>query len=277
MANTTNFNWETPDDTDLVKDGAAAIRTLGSAIDTSLVDLKGGTTGQVLSKATNTDMDFTWVAQDDSNAIQNAIIDAKGDLIVGTAADTPARLAIGTNGYILTADSAESAGMKWAAASGGGSGLTLIDEVPYTSATTINVNDVFSSTYTNYRILNRVSSLSGGGTMTLRFRVSGTDTSSNYYTQQAYADNTTIAAGRNSWGTDELFVNDAENAAVGSYDCMNPYGTGETQIVGFGGYRGALVRFNYGAQTDSTSFTGFTLLSNGNATGTVSVYGYAKE
>lgn len=60
MANTTNFNWETPDDTDLVKDGALAIRTLGSAIDTSLVDLKGGTTNQVLAKASNTDMDFTW-------------------------------------------------------------------------------------------------------------------------------------------------------------------------------------------------------------------------
>jgi hypothetical protein len=60
MANTTNFNWETPDDTDLVKDGAAAIRTLGNSIDTSLVDLKGGTTGQVLSKTSGTDMDFTW-------------------------------------------------------------------------------------------------------------------------------------------------------------------------------------------------------------------------
>jgi hypothetical protein len=117
MANTTNFNWETPDDTDLVKDGAAAIRTLGSAIDTSLVDLKGGTTGQVLSKATNTDMDFTWVAQDDSNAIQNAIVDAKGDLISATAADTPARLAVGTNGQVLTADSSTSTGLKWASAS----------------------------------------------------------------------------------------------------------------------------------------------------------------
>jgi hypothetical protein len=61
MANTTFFNWPTPDDTALVKDGASAIRTLGSAIDTSLVDLKGGTTGQVLTKATGTDMDFTWV------------------------------------------------------------------------------------------------------------------------------------------------------------------------------------------------------------------------
>jgi hypothetical protein len=64
MANTTNFGWETPDDTDLVKDGAAAIRTLGSAIDTSLMDLEGGTTGQILAKNSNTDMDFIWVTND---------------------------------------------------------------------------------------------------------------------------------------------------------------------------------------------------------------------
>jgi hypothetical protein len=60
MPTTTNFGWTTPADTDLVKDGAAAIRTLGSNIDTSLVDLKGGTTGQVLSKASGTDLDFTF-------------------------------------------------------------------------------------------------------------------------------------------------------------------------------------------------------------------------
>lgn len=72
MATTTNFAWETPDDTDLVKDGAAAIRTLGSSIDTSLVDLKGGTSGQVLSKASGTDMDFTWIEQDDTTLSFNA-------------------------------------------------------------------------------------------------------------------------------------------------------------------------------------------------------------
>jgi hypothetical protein len=113
MANTTNFNWETPDDTDLVKDGAAAIRTLGSAIDTSLVDLKGGTTGQVLSKATNTDMDFTWVAQDDSNAIQNALVDAKGDIVAASAVDTPARLPVGTDNQRLIAASGETTGLKY--------------------------------------------------------------------------------------------------------------------------------------------------------------------
>jgi hypothetical protein len=72
MATTTNFGWETPDDTDLVKDGAAAIRTLGQSIDTSMADLEGGTTGQVLSKASNADMDFTWIEQDDTTISFNA-------------------------------------------------------------------------------------------------------------------------------------------------------------------------------------------------------------
>ena len=113
MATTTNFGWETPDDTDLVKDGALAMRTLGNSIDSSFVDLKGGTTGQVLAKASNTDLDYTWVTQDDANAIQNAIVDAKGDLITATAADTPARLAVGANDLFLSADSAQSNGLKW--------------------------------------------------------------------------------------------------------------------------------------------------------------------
>lgn len=60
MATTTNFGWTTPNDTDLVKDGAAAIRTALNGVDTSFVDLKGGTTGQALTKATGTDLDFAW-------------------------------------------------------------------------------------------------------------------------------------------------------------------------------------------------------------------------
>lgn len=111
---TTNFGWDIPQSTDLVKDGATAIAALGQDIDTALVDLKGGTTGQVLAKASNTDLDYSWVAQDDSNAIQNAIVDAKGDLIAATANDTPARLAVGANGTILVADSTAATGLKWA-------------------------------------------------------------------------------------------------------------------------------------------------------------------
>ena len=137
MATTTpNFGWPVPTSTDLVKDGATAIEGLGDAIDASLLDLKGGTTGQVLSKASNTDMDFTWVtdAAGDitgvtagtgisgggtsgtvtvTNSMATAI-DAKGDLIGGTGADTFSRLAVGANGTVLTADSAEATGLKWA-------------------------------------------------------------------------------------------------------------------------------------------------------------------
>jgi hypothetical protein len=64
MATTTYFGWTTPDNTDLVKDGAAAIRSLGSAIDSSMQYLEGGTTGQILSKTSNTDMAFTWINND---------------------------------------------------------------------------------------------------------------------------------------------------------------------------------------------------------------------
>lgn len=141
MANTTNFNWETPDDTDLVKDGAAAIRTLGSAIDTSLVDLKGGTTGQVLAKNSNTDMDFIWSA--DASGIPATIFDAKGDLIVASAADTAARLAVGTNGHVLTANSGATNGVEWAAPAGGGKVLQVVQATTTTSTT------VASTTYTD--------------------------------------------------------------------------------------------------------------------------------
>jgi hypothetical protein len=76
MATTTpNFGWPVPTSTDLVKDGATAIEALGDSIDASLLDLKGGTTGQVLSKNSATDMDFTWVtdAAGDITAVNTAV------------------------------------------------------------------------------------------------------------------------------------------------------------------------------------------------------------
>jgi hypothetical protein len=110
MATTTNFGWTTPDDTDLVKDGAAAIRTLGSSIDTSLVDLNGGTTGQVLTKASDTDLDFSF-----TTPATNPIT-TEGDLVIGDASGDAVRLPIGALGTVLTSDGDTA---DWAAPAGG--------------------------------------------------------------------------------------------------------------------------------------------------------------
>jgi hypothetical protein len=145
---TPNFGWSVPVSTDLVKDGATAIELLGDSIDTSLVDLLGGTTGQVLAKASGTDMDFSWVTTDDADAIQNAIVDAKGDLISATAADTPARLAVGANGTVLTADSAEATGLKWATPAGGGGKVLQVVNASTNTAVTVSNNTFTDTTLT---------------------------------------------------------------------------------------------------------------------------------
>jgi hypothetical protein len=159
-----------PTASDLVTDLPADFETFGQAVATSMADLLGGTTGQILAKASNTDMDFTWVTNDVGDitavtagtgisgggtsgavTITNSMataIDAKGDLVAGTAADTFSRIAVGANGTVLTADSAETTGMKWATPAGG--------SITSGSATT---NSEQSTTSTSYTDLSTVTSV----------------------------------------------------------------------------------------------------------------------
>ena len=150
---TTNFGWDIPQSTDLVKDGATAIAALGQDIDTAFVDLKGGTTGQVLAKASGTDLDFSWVAQDDSNAIQNTELTAKGALISAFSAGTPATLTVGTNGQVLTADSTTATGLAWAASAAGG--FTQI-ATGTLSSTGVNLSGIVATYKSLYLVLDNV-------------------------------------------------------------------------------------------------------------------------
>lgn len=115
MATTTNYGWNTPDDSALVKDGASAIRTLGSSIDTT-----------VFANA--------------SAGIAKTIVDAKGDLIAATAADTVTRLAVGTNGQVLTADSAEATGVKWATSASGSQTVLATGSLSSTSVSITSID-----------------------------------------------------------------------------------------------------------------------------------------
>jgi hypothetical protein len=276
---TTNFGWDIPQSTDLVKDGADAIAALGQDIDTALVDLKGGTSGQVLAKASGTDLDFSWVAQDDSNAIQNAIVDAKGDLIAATGADTPARLAVGTDGQVLTADSAESTGLKWSTLSSGA--LAFITSSTFSSTNAVNIDNCFSSTYENYVIMVNLTNATStsASDIQLRMRTGGsTNTSSNYAFSTIYNsfNGTTTSEGgtaRDSSYMGYLAQNTKDNAVI---NMQSPYATQNTKW--FSNYMGGIGRG--GVQNNvynaTTSFDGFSLyVSVGSSymTGTIRVYG----
>jgi hypothetical protein len=172
MATTTNFGWDTPDDTDLVKDGAAAIRTALNGVDTSFVDLKGGTTGQVLAKNSDTDLDFVWSA--DAAGMTNPMT-TTGDIIYSSPGSTPVRLAVGSTDDVLTV----AGGVPtWAAPAGAGQTWSLLNAggTALTGSTTITISGI-SDKNNLLIIFAGASSANATSTASIRFN---TDTGSNY-------------------------------------------------------------------------------------------------
>jgi hypothetical protein len=171
MATTPNYGWVTPAPTDLVTDLPADFETFADAVDADLAGLLGGTTGQVLKKTSNSDHAFAFGVDPTFDLVTTA-----GDLVYGTAADTMARLGIGTANQVLTVNAGATA-PEWKTAGATADSYTLINAggTALTGATTITVSGI--SAKNSLFIFVAGARSVNATTVSLRFN---SDTGSNY-------------------------------------------------------------------------------------------------
>lgn len=227
---TTNFGWTVPSDTDLVKNGAAAIRTALGGPDTSFAGLKGGTTGQVLSKSSGTDLAFTW-----------------------STPSTPAS-----------------------------PGMVYVGGSTFSSSSAVNLNNIFTSTYANYKVVFNCTGTSGG-VMQIRFRVSGSDNStSNYDWQRLSVYGATNAPERQANQT--YFLPCTINTTFSGAEVLitNPQAASKKIFLGHAiqeaGPDSTQMFLTAGSFNTTTQFDGMSLFpSAGTITGSIRVYGLANS
>lgn len=211
-----------------------------------------------------------------NGAIAKTLTTTTGDIIYASSANTPARLGIGSTNQVLTVSGGVPA---WATVSSGG--LVLIGTTSFSAASAVNINDVFSSTYDNYRIVCNFTP-SDNGDLNFRYRVSGADnTTSNYYYQGidiAGTSSTPFRLGAQTNGRLAAAQTNVENSF--SADMFAPNLTRKKRTNSYAGREtnsSPGIVFLSTTFDATTSFTGFSLYNNnGTITGTVSVYGYAK-
>jgi hypothetical protein len=210
---------------------------------------------------------------------------AKGDLVVGSATNDAGVLAVGTDTHILVADSAESLGMKWAAPATSSSGLTFISKTSWSAAASHIVDDVFTSTYTNYMIVieNWIGSANGNDPE-FQLRVGASTTATGYYGSSFGTDFNSSTLIHKSTSNAAQFTF-SENVGVGSgtFIVMNIERVGQGTSVasnwsGSGINDSSAFQYNFGGlSTTVGAYTGFVLkVSTGTSSGDVTVYGLAK-
>lgn len=210
-------------------------------------------------------------------AINPTIVDAKGDIIAATAADTVARLAVGANNTVLTADSATATGLKWATPSAGA--LVYIDGASFSGVSSRSFDNVFTSTYENYKVIVNFTK-STTGSMRIRMRASAADnTASTYKSVASFQDANSSAAGFvKIFNGTTMDMPDLVDASV-ALTFMNPQSTKYTTVnsenflfryTSGGAYMGTFA----GIFDNTNSFDGFTMFPvSGTMTGNIRIYG----
>jgi hypothetical protein len=243
MATTTNYSWSTPDDTDLVKDGAAAIRTLGSSIDTTTKALNPSTT--------------------------------LGDIEYrSSTANTNTRLGVGSTGQVLTV----AAGVpSWSTPAASG-GMTLLSTTTLTG-TSVTIGSI-SQDYKHLLVVVKDAYANGVDTPSIRFNA---DTGTNYAERYIRVIGTTVSAASNgnasSWRMGVISTNtDWSNKFAGEFWIWRYTDTSAIQSTSnSAGYDGSdktqyLVEPRYNASAAITSITVF-LTGQTFTAGTVYIYG----
>ena len=253
MATTTNYGWTTPDDTSLVKDGASAIRTLGSSVDTTTKNLNPETTLGDISFRSST-------------------------------SNVNTRLGIGTTGQVLNVSGGVPAWTTLSVASG----LTFITSTTFTNSTGSNIDIIFSSSYENYLvILDDLASVGGGAYIGMQFRYSTTTLTTNYYTVYfGYgASNSLETNGKNNGDTYVVsrVHTDATAKSSAQFFVSGVGNTSENPTVRgqFSNAEGTTMGCFGGRVYSAQTFTGIRLISDSvgggsNISGRVTVYGLAK-
>jgi hypothetical protein len=226
MATTTNYGWTTPDDTALVKDGASAIRTLGSSVDTTTKALNPSTT--------------------------------LGDIEYrSSTANTNTRLAIGTTGQVLTVAGGVP---SWATASAAAKSYTLIN----TGGTSLNGSSTQISSLSGYDYLFvHIDSATVNAGANVRFRMNA-DTGSNYYAASGDGDTNAMTfvsttGGSAGTATEHFIVIDAANSTGVKPFSYSALPAGGATSSGAGYYGGTSVISSFTAIASAGSFTGGTI------------------
>ena len=238
-----------PTNTDLVKDLPADFEIFGQAVDTQM--------------KTNADA-----------AINKTIVDAKGDIIAATAADTVSRLAVGANDTVLVADSSTATGLKWAAPASGGMTLLSTTTLSGSSTTISSINQNYNSLYI---VIHGVTNATANGHFYIRPNNSTTITS----WIRAWSSTLTMVEGGDFYVTDDpqfplrtsannVWILQIDNYASTSIFKGLTYratyarsGPNQTAVAGWGGI------------ATTSAITSLVMFNNGGtfSSGTVLVYG----